>query len=72
MKVGNTVRATHPYAGVPACAGTIINELVLGNKMTQFLVSFEVRPKVFKQYYLTARELTLLETPSSELGQQAT
>ena len=61
MKLGDKVRASHPYGGVPACEGEIIKELVLGSKMTQFLVSFEVRPKVYKQFYLTARELTALE-----------
>ena len=44
MKLGDKVRASHPYGGVPACKGEIIKELVLGSKMTQFLVSFEVRP----------------------------
>ncbi|MCB9140706.1 MAG: hypothetical protein H6646_00380 [Anaerolineales bacterium] len=58
MKLGDTVRASYPYAGVPACPGTIVKELVLGNKLTQYLVSFEVRPKVYKEFYLTARELT--------------
>jgi hypothetical protein len=61
MKLGDKVRASHPYGGVPACEGEIIKELVLGSKMTQFLVSFEVRPKVYKQFYLTARELTAME-----------
>jgi hypothetical protein len=61
MKLGDKVRASHPYGGVPACEGEIIKELVLGTKMTQFLVSFEVRPKVYKQFYLTARELTAME-----------
>ncbi|MCB0149417.1 MAG: hypothetical protein KDE01_17440 [Caldilineaceae bacterium] len=46
---------------MPACPGTIVKELVLGNKLTQYLVSFEVRPKVYKEFYLTARELTSLE-----------
>ncbi len=64
MKLGDTVRASYPYAGVPACEGTIVKELVLGNKLTQYLVSFEVRPKVYKEFYLTARELTTLETKS--------
>ena len=44
----------------------IIKELVLGYKMTQFLVSFEVRPKVFKDFYLTARELTIPEVKASQ------
>ncbi len=61
MKLGDKVRASHPYGGVPACEGEIVKELVLGSKMTQFLVSFEVRPKVYKQFYLTARELTAME-----------
>jgi hypothetical protein len=61
MKLGDKVRASYPYAGVPACEGKIIKELVLGDKMTQFLVSFEVRPKVYKNFYLTARELTTTE-----------
>ncbi len=64
MKLGDIVRASYPYAGVPACKGTIVKELVLGDKMTQYLVSFEVRPKVYKEFYLTARELTSLETKS--------
>ena len=62
MKLGDTVRASFPYAGVPAGRGTIIKELVLGDNVTQFLVSFEVRPKVYKDFYLTARELTALDT----------
>lgn len=62
MKLGDRVRASHPYAGIPACEGKIIKELVLGAKMTQFLVSFEVRPKVYKNFYLTARELTAADT----------
>jgi len=57
MTVGDQVRASFPYGGVPACAGNIIEKVVLGNR-TQYLVSFEVRPRVFKKYYLTARELT--------------
>lgn len=61
MKLGDTVRASHPYGGVPACEGKIVKELVLGDKMTQFLVSFEVRPKVYKDFYLTARELTAMD-----------
>jgi hypothetical protein len=65
MKLGDKVRASYPYAGVPACEGKIIKELVLGNKITQFLVSFEVRPKVYKQFYLTARELTTAEVKDS-------
>lgn len=58
MKVGDKVRASFPYGGVPACDGEIIRELVLGGRGTQFYVSFEVRPNVFKYFYLTARELT--------------
>ena len=50
MKLGDTVRASYPYAGVPACEGTIVKELELGNKLTQYLVSFEVRPKVYKEF----------------------
>jgi hypothetical protein len=59
MTIGDKVRASYPYGGVPACSGTIIKELVLGRNMTQFLVSFEIRPRVFKKFYLTERELTL-------------
>jgi len=59
MKLGDKVRASYPYGGVPACEGEIIRELVLRGKITQFFVSFEVRPKVFKNFYLTERELTL-------------
>ncbi len=62
MMVGDQVRASYPYAGVPACHGNIINELVLGER-TQFLVRFEVRPRVFKNFYLTERELTLFTMP---------
>lgn len=62
MKVGDRVRASFPYAGVPACAGIIISELVLGGR-TQFLVKFETRPSVFKTFYLTERELTLEMQP---------
>jgi hypothetical protein len=58
MKLGDKVRASFPYGGVPACEGEIIKELVLRGKITQFFVSFEVRPKVFKNFYLTERELT--------------
>ena len=65
MKPGDRVRATHPYGGVPACEGEIVKELVLGNKMTQYLVNFEVRPKFYKQFYLTARELTSLDASST-------
>ncbi|MBK8048193.1 MAG: hypothetical protein IPK16_14365 [Anaerolineales bacterium] len=61
MRLGDKVRASHPYAGVPACEGEIIKEMVLGNKQTQFLVSFEVRPNVYKNFYLSARELTKAE-----------
>lgn len=61
MKLGDKVRATYPYAGVPACEGKIVKELDLGAKLTQYLVKFEVRPKVYKEFYLSARELTLLE-----------
>ena len=59
MTIGDQVRATYPYAGVPACSGKIIKELLLGNQLTQFLVSFEVRPGLIKKFYLTERELTL-------------
>jgi hypothetical protein len=69
MKLGDKVRASFPYAGVPACEGKIIKELILGDKATQFLVSFEVRPRVYKNFYLTARELTIIETLG---GAQAT
>ena len=61
MKLGNRVRATYPYAGVPACEGEIIKELVLGDNKTQFLVSFQVRPNVYKNFYLSARELTAVD-----------
>lgn len=64
MKLGDKVRASFPYGGVPACEGEIIKELVLRGKITQFFVSFEVRPKVFKNFYLTERELTLCLAPS--------
>lgn len=64
MMVGDQVRASFPYGGVPACDGSIINELVLG-KRTQFLVRFEVRPRVFKDFYLTERELTLFPVPEA-------
>lgn len=59
MTVGDPVRATYPYGGVPACCGKIIKELVLGRHLTQFLVSFEIRPGLIKKFYLTERELTL-------------
>ena len=59
MTIGDQVRASYPYGGVPACDGKIIKQLDLGRKLTQFLVSFEVRPGVFKTFYLTERELTL-------------
>jgi len=59
MTIGDQVRATYPYGGVPACDGTIIKELTLGHHLTQFLVSFETRAGVFKTFYLTERELTL-------------
>lgn len=64
MQVGDQVRASFPYGGVPACNGNIVRELVLGER-TQFLVRFEVRPKVFKKFYLTARELTLCAQPET-------
>ncbi|MDQ3249220.1 MAG: hypothetical protein M3Q45_08435 [Chloroflexota bacterium] len=63
MKPGDKVRASYPYAGVPACEGEITKEVVVRSKPTQFLVSFEVRPKVFKTFYLTERELTLCPAP---------
>jgi hypothetical protein len=59
MTIGDQVRATYPYAGVPACAGKIIKKLLLGDHITQFLVSFETRPGLIKKFYLTERELTL-------------
>lgn len=59
MTIGDKVRASFPYAGVPACDGKIIKALVLGDHLTQFLVNFEVRPRVYKKFYLTERELTL-------------
>jgi hypothetical protein len=62
MTVGDLVRASFPYGGVPACHGTIVSELVLGHR-TQFLVRFEVRPRIFKKFYLTERELTLEMKP---------
>jgi hypothetical protein len=65
MKVGDHVRATYPYGGVPACHGSIISKLILGNR-TQFLVRFEVRPSIFKQFYLTERELTLCSVPDAQ------
>lgn len=58
MKLGDKVRASHPYGGVPACEGDIIKEVALHGKLIQFLVSFEVRPRVFKKFYLSERELT--------------
>ncbi len=68
MTIGDKVRASYPYGGVPACDGKIIKELVLGRNPTQFLVSFEIRPRVYKKFYLTERELTLcpaMETQQS-------
>lgn len=59
MKIGDKVRASHPYGGVPAVEGVIIKELALHGKLVQFLVSFEVRPRFFKNFYLSERELTL-------------
>ncbi|CAN5417502.1 hypothetical protein BH10CHL1_BH10CHL1_41390 [soil metagenome] len=67
MKLGDKVRASYPYGGVPACEGKIIKELVLRGKITQFFVSFEVRPTVFKNFYLTERELTLCPSPGSNI-----
>jgi hypothetical protein len=67
MTIGDKVRASFPYGGVPACGGKIIKELMLGRNMIQFLVSFEIRPRVYKKFYLTERELTLC--PESELQQ---
>jgi len=66
MTIGDKVRASFPYAGVPACDGKIIKAVALGNKLTQFLVSFEVRPRVYKKFYLTERELTLCQTPETQ------
>ena len=65
MKVGDKVRASFPYGGVPACDGKIIKALVLGSQ-TQFLVNFEIRPRVYKKFYLTERELTLCSAPETE------
>jgi hypothetical protein len=67
MTVGDQVRASFPYAGVPACPGNIISELVLGTR-TQYLVRFEVRPRVFKNFYLTERELTLAVKPDEQIS----
>jgi hypothetical protein len=64
FKTGDQVRASHPYGGVPACCGNIVSELILGAR-TQFLVKFEVRPHVFKKFYLTERELTLCVAPEA-------
>lgn len=61
MIIGDQVRATFPYGGVPACDGTIIKELVWGSRPTQFLVRFETRPGFFKEFYLSERELTLCQ-----------
>ena len=66
MRIGDKVRASFPYAGVPACAGKIIKAIILGQNTTQFLVSFEIRPRVFKKFYLTERELTLCPIPVTE------
>jgi len=66
MTIGDKVRASFPYAGVPACDGKIVKELVLGSHPTQFLVRFEVRPRVFKKFYLTQRELTLCPIPEPQ------
>lgn len=66
MTIGDKVRATYPYGGVPACDGIIINAQLLGAKGTQFLVQFEVRPQVFKKFHLTERELTLCSTEVTE------
>lgn len=66
MKIGDKVRATFPYAGVPACSGKIIKTLLLGQNMTQFLVSFEIRPRVYKRFYLTERELTHCPAPEPQ------
>ena len=65
MKIGDKVRATHPYAGVPSQDGIIIDQQILGRN-TQFLVSFEVRPGTYKKFNLTERELTLCENTESE------
>lgn len=67
MKLGDKVRASYPYGGVPACEGAIIKKLTLHGKLTQFLVSFEVRPKVFKKFYLTERELTICSANTEQL-----
>ena len=66
MTIGDKVRASFPYGGVPACGGKIIKELVLGRHLTQFLVSFEIRPRVYKKFYLTERELTLCSAPETQ------
>jgi len=59
MRIGDRVRASFPYGGVPACDGKIIKALELGSHLTQFLVRFETRPRIYKKFYLTERELTL-------------
>ena len=66
MKIGDKVLASFPNGGVPACGGKIIKELLLGRNMTQFLVNFEIRPRVFKTFYLTERELTLCPVLESQ------
>jgi hypothetical protein len=65
MTIGDKVRASYPYGGVPACDGKIVKKLILGRN-TQFLVSFEIRPRVYKKFYLTERELTLCATPEPQ------
>lgn len=66
MTIGDQVRASYPYGGVPTCDGKIIKELILGRHLTQFLVCFETRPGVFKNFYLTERELTLCPEPETQ------
>jgi len=66
MSIGDRVRASFPYGGVPACDGKIIKALALGSHLTQFLVSFEIRPRIYKKFYLTERELTLCPVVETE------
>ena len=57
MTIGDKVRASFPYGGVPACAGKIIKAMVVGQNTTQFLVNFEIRPGIFKKFYLYSNQV---------------
>jgi len=64
MKIGDHVRAKHPYAGVPPTEGIIIKVLTNPSKPTQCLVRFGTKARRPKEFYLSERELMLVTPPA--------